>query len=375
MATPIVQIKSNYNPTYTTINPGLVYQTFGNPSGTYDTLTISLVNTSGNLSSWTLSLVGFDDRSQVSDFTLTQATLPTLQATIQLPSHTCSAIFESRINNDPTQRYRFKVQYSTNTIQIQSFSEIYESSTTTGNLSIINQQAQLYGTQATDLITTGSDCIMNWNTAALSAVSTNYTIPDKKGVANLALSYTPPGILQFSKFKPMPCVNITSQTNSFPVFQAAYSTSNAYETYSAIVEYNSSFTLDSILFGRYLSGSSGAFWGLGVNATTNCYQISYLSTGLVQSIFTIPYEIPRRPHQVSFSIDYTSQIITTYIDGKAVYVNIVSSYTTPPTGRIFIGVQSSDIYHIATLKVFDFRYHNAIKNSTSYLQILAETIL
>ena len=374
MATPIVQIASNYNPTYTTINPGLVYKTFGNPSGTYDTLTLSLANTSGNLSSWVISLVGFDDQSQASDFILTQAALPTSTATIQLPSHICSAIFESRINNDPTQRYRFKVQYSTNTKQIQSFSEIYETSTTFGNLSIINQQAHRYGSQASDFITTGSDCIMNWNTAALSAVSTNYTIPDKNGIANLTLSYTPPGIFQLSNFKPMPCVNITSQTSNYPVFQASYSTSNALETYSAIVEYNSSFTSDSVLYGRYQSGSSGNLWGLGVNATQNCYQISYVTTAPAQSTFIIPYEIPRRAHEVSFSINYASQIINTYIDGKLIFVNIPSSYTTPPTGNIFLGVKSSDTSHIATLKVFDVRYHNAIKNSAAYHQILAETI-
>ena len=373
MATPIVYITSNQSATPAIINLGTPFVTYY----TGDTLTIGLSDSSGVLNTWLLSLVSCDSQHTLSNWTLQQASSPTSTATLVCPPTVSSVIVESVLNNDPTQKYRFKVSTQlSNKRQLLSFNEMYESSAITGWTDAINQVINPYKSRPTDVITQ-TNLVNSWNFSTFTGTST-ITVTDEKVNADMVFaSVTYPTVFLSQSIQPYGTAtymgNDTYHSYS-PVFIAAQTTfANAYATYALTIKHEiKPISAEALYFGQYVSGSSGEYYiSLVGNASLNLGRYSIKYNNSSHATTYIHTQCPISTSIQSIVIMINNNQVYFYVNGKAWL--IVGSFIplTITTGKVFVTANCTEAIGF---NIFDLKYYNGVI-SLNAMNILAETNL
>jgi hypothetical protein len=261
--------------------------------------------------------------------------------------------------------------------------ESRENNAQTGWINQVNRP--LYNKIPTDLYTTGTDCILHWDCSACTQnnIITNFytNIIDLKGTSNLVNvgSAYPISTTNLVNTRPYG-KGISLGAASTPTqFLSTYSTSNNTETYSMICglaqNNTTSFVSNGVVFGRFSTGSTGTYWG--VNAGGGRYIGAYTNVSNTLTTIATYLDIPKQPHLLSMSVNYTSGIIVWSVNGNTTPNAIISTglFVTPPTGNIYINQFAADTGNF-NLNLFDFRYHNTYNPpgvNPRYHQILTES--
>jgi len=384
MASPIIKI---YSPLFGSKN--ITYGTVYNDVVQSETLTASLISASG-VSTFSITCLSSSDNTTPQSPTITYVPA-SFSYTIVLPQIDGAWLFQSQINGgvnstgqiDSTLTYQFKLQQSNGNKNYLCYGESQENSISSGWINMVNKP--LYNSVPNDLYTTGSDCIMNWDcsTYVQTNIVTNYytTITDLKGVSNLVnvgnaypISTTPViNTKPYGKGLSLGAASTPTQ------FLSTYSTQNNTETYSIICDVDqnnaTSSVASGVVFGRFQTGSTGVYWG--VSAVGGRYVGQYVATGGGQLTTATYLAIPKKPHLLTVSINYTSGIIVWSVNGNTTPNAIISTglYATPPTGNIYVNQFAADTGNF-NLSLYNMRYHNTYNPpgvNPRYHQILTES--
>lgn len=377
MATPIVKITSNQYTSPITLSIGTPFIT----NYMSDVLSIQLSNTSGTLSQWTLTIVGWDDSSTVGSFSLSQASSPTGVASLYLPPVACSCIIESQINNDPNQKYRFKVSQQLSDKSLLCFNEVYESSASTGWVSQVNQYNKPFKTRPIDLHTNPG--LVNWWKCEQYTGTSTLVLADTVGGADLQLNpVTSNTIKNIVYTKPYQTgVSVRTFSGWQPVFKANTSTHPSTMSISLTMKYKKKPSSNPhYIAGQKVAGTTGdnCFF-IVANAAANpgFYSITYYNvSGVEVFIHTDCPVVENEIHNLVVTINATfggsgNRYLSFYCNGTQwVTDELLVNPAACTNGYMLLTGMCPDIISV---DYYDFRHYDRVL-LPNQLQTLALSI-